>query len=85
MLFYLYSKFVICQKRWITARGGQIFLGIDFSLEEITRYLSDFENTLHTATGAAGKRQPETTLSGVVAFARMLNIARMKGECEVAM
>ena len=64
--------------------GGRVFQMIDMTVDELGNGLSTFEKGLSTAMSKVDKALPESVLTSVIAFARMLDIARMKGQCELA-
>jgi hypothetical protein len=63
---------------------SHIFSMMDLTIEDLDNGLSGFEKGISTAVSKACKGLDEGTSTSVIAFARMLDIARMKGLYEVA-
>ena len=64
--------------------AGSIFEKLDMSIDEADGILSSLEGRLSAAISTVGKGLPEHVLTNVIAFVRTLDIARMRGQCEVA-
>ena len=64
--------------------AGDIFAQLEMEADETEQLLSVFESRLSSALARIRRELSEQALTNLIAFCRTVDIARMRGLCEVA-